>query len=90
MKFTPITEGEYSARNAGYSIDTNAPRVVDTDYSRILRAERGELFVENCLDSFYDFGGCAYQGDDGEAYAVEMVWDGDAYRPLCWQRLTHD
>lgn len=87
MTFTSITEGEYSAKNAGYILDPDAPRVIDTAFSQQLRAQRGDRFVDICLDSFYDFDGRAYRGDDGEAYAVEMVWDDDAWRPLCWQRL---
>lgn len=88
MKFEAITEArEYSAREAGYKMDTNADRHIDHEYMEQVRRERGTRFVEDTLDELYDFDGPAYRGDDGRAYAVISVYDGEEFRPLCWQQL---
>ena len=90
MKFTKITEGDYSARSAGYTMDTSADRIIDTELADLLRRNRGDNYVDNLLDELYDFDGPAYRGDDGEIYAVVFVYALDEYRPFCWQRLRKD
>ncbi len=88
MKFEAITEArEYSARKAGYKMDTKVERIIDREYMEQIRRERGTRYVEDKLDELYDFDGFAYRGDDGKAYAVVFVYDGEQMRPFCWQQL---
>lgn len=87
-KFERITNELYGAKHAGYRIDRNAEKEVDEQLIRKLRAERGERFVDNKLDEIYDFDGDAYKDENGDVYAVVMVWIQDKEEPLCWHKLT--
>ena len=84
MTFTCIVNGEHAARNQGFRFDTSVNPQFDEKYWEELRHFNGERFVDNKLDSLYDFDGGLYQGDDGKYYAVEYV-NG---KPLCWQQLA--
>jgi len=86
-KFEKVTEEIYGARKAGYTFDLAADRELNTQMMRVLIAERGERFVDDELDSFYDGDGDLYMDEDGQPYAVCMVYDGNHYVPLCWQKL---
>ena len=87
MKFEKVTSELYGAKKAGYTFDRDAEREINTQLMRILAAERGERFAEDKLDSFSDFDGDLYRGEDGEAYAVLYVYANGREQPLCWQRL---
>lgn len=95
MKFEVITKYypeiddmmDFSAKAVGYKMDTNVERIIDREYMEQIRRERGTRFVEDKLDELYDFDGFAYRGEDGKAYAVVYVYDGEQLRPFCWQQL---
>lgn len=87
MKFKKMTNELYGAKNAGYVIDVDAPRITDADLYVKLAIERGNRFVDGKLDALYDFDGDLYKGEDGEYYAVEFVNTDDEVKPFCWQRV---
>lgn len=86
-KFERITGELYGAKKAGFVLDKDAERETNEQLARVLIAERGEKFVDSKLDAFHDFDGDLYRDEDGQEYAVEMVWVKDKEEPLCWQRL---
>lgn len=87
MTFTPVIDELNGARNAGYIFDESADTVCDDALYKKLRSERGGNWVSNQVDTLYDFDGPLYRGDDGERYAVQMVWVEDGFVPLAWHRL---
>lgn len=87
MKFERLTSEGYGARNAGYTLDLDYPREYDKDLLQEAEIERGERFVDNALDSFNDFDGDLYRGDDGNLYAVSSIWFGNSSVPVIWQRV---
>lgn len=95
MKFEVITKYypeiddmmDFSAKAVGYKMDPKVERIIDREYMEQIRRERGSRYVEDKLDELYDFDGFAYRGEDGKAYAVVFVYDGEQMRPFCWQQL---
>ena len=88
MKFEVINRDLGSLDYRGYVFSKNSNQVIDNNLFEKLRAERGELFVENEKDNFYD--GCfnpICQGDDGKLYAVQFVNVGDKEVPFIWQEV---
>ena len=88
MTFEQLTNELDGARNAGYTWDLTANRETDTALLEKLRKERGTRWVENLLDSFWDFDGDLFKGGDGNFYAVKMVFCGDHSVPAIWHRLV--
>ncbi len=88
MKFTTIVDELNGAKNAGYTFCEDTDREIDQDLYKKLRTERGGRWVDSQLDSLYDFDSSLYQGEDGNMYAVKMIYSGDCWIPLAWHKLT--
>lgn len=86
--FERKTEKLYGARDAGYRIDKTFDCEENEQLVRKIRAERGDRFVNNKLDSLYDFDGDLYTDENGNPYAVVFVYDHEQEAPLFWCRLV--
>lgn len=90
MKFTVI-ENKYDQRAldlCGYKFKAGSDRIINGELYERLLTERGERFVENEKDDFYD--GCfnpICKGKDGKLYAVQFVYIDDTEEPLFWQEV---
>lgn len=92
MKFEIINNEQGSLDYRGYAFKKNSDRIIDEKLFKKLEFERGELFVENQKDEFYD--GCfnpICKGTDGKLYAVQFVCVGGESEvemaPFIWQEV---
>ena len=88
MKFTAIVDELNGARNAGYTFCKEADREIDRELYNKLCGQRGQRWTDSKIESLYDLDGGLYQGEDGEMYAVEMVFCDDDWKPLTWHKLS--
>lgn len=64
----------------------SAPLHMDEELKAILIKERGmNWFDTNYPDQFYDSPDAIMVGEDGRTYAVELVFYGYDFVPICWQ-----
>jgi len=93
MKFEVINNETGSIDYRGYVFAAKSDRFIDNELFKQLKIERGEMFVENQKDAFYD--GCfnpICRGDDEKLYAVQFVNVGNQevpYKevPFIWQEV---
>ena len=91
MKFERITAEAFGAKHQHWDIDRSVKWEQDRDFYDRLRREKGENWLSNQLDSFFDFDSNLYLADDGNFYAVHHVMDMDgSFKPLYWWRLKRD
>jgi len=88
MKFDQLTNESYGARNAGFVIDFDYKIEWDADLFAALKSKRGEDWASGFVDSFHDFDGDLFIGEDGNYYHVALDYAGNApYVPVMWRRL---
>ena len=91
MKFIKITNEDYGAKHQGYHFDKSVKWEQDQELYDRLRSERGENWIGEKLDSFFDFDSDLYVDEHGEPYAAHEVMDVDGtFKPLYWWRLVND
>lgn len=88
MKFEIVDNGMGSLDYRGYVFAKSSDRIIDDALFEKLKYDRGEMFVENEKDEFYE--GCfnpICSGDDGRLYAVQFVQVDSASMPFIWQEV---
>ena len=88
LPFVEIIPGGSSLEYRGFIFDRNSDRMIDERFFKELELRRGENYVENLKDSFYD--GCfepICQGIDGKLYAVLFEFDNDQRVPCIWRAV---
>lgn len=93
MKFTIINNQEGHLSLKGFKLLENSNRFIDNELYNKLKNERGENFVENLKDDFYEGFESICEGEDGKLYEVLFINSLDENNqlmetPFIWQEIT--
>lgn len=88
MTFKIINSNEGSLDYRGYRFADGSDRIYDNDVAERIRIVKGENYLDNLFDDFYD--GCfepICKADNGNLYAVLFDYVDNDEVPVIWQQV---